>query len=273
MNSLFALGPDVSKPTVFHIPVCPFCQRLEIILALKGLSDAVNFEVVDITKPRDPELLRKSRGTTALPIIELPDGRVLKESLVILRYLDEELGEPVAQASAYERAVENMLIAKEGPFTGGGYMMVMNQDASKAADFRDKLLAVYRDLNDFLNWQNPDGTFLFDRFGLAEAVFTPMFMRFWFLDYYDGFELPDGPDYDRVRKWREACLDHPAAQQVTSEEIIKVYYDYAKGAGNGALLEGRTKSSFTFETDWRTRPMPPKDKYNVSATDAALGLI
>ena len=263
----------MSKPTVYHIPVCPFCQRLEVLLELKGLSGAVNFEVVDITKPRDPALLRMTRGTTALPIIELPDGSVLKESLVILRYLDEEFGVPVAQPDPYRRAVENMLIATEGPFTMAGYMMVMNQDPERSSTCKDKILAVYRDINDFLLWQNPSGTYLFDSFGLAEAVFTPMFVRFCFLDYYEGFELPLGAEYDRVRTWRKACLEHPAAQQVGTEEIVKVYYDYAKGAGNGALLEGRKHSSFALETDWRKRPMPPKDKYNISATDEELGLL
>ena len=73
--------------------------------------------------------------------------------------------------------------------------------------------------------------------------------------------------------WRAACLEEPCAQQVTFEEIVKLYYDYAKGAGNGALLEGRQVSSFVFEPDWRDRPMPPKDKYSISATDAELGLV
>ena len=54
---------------------------------------------------------------------------------------------------------------------------------------------------------------------------------------------------------------------------MKLYYDYAKGAGNGALLPGRTKSSFAFEPHWRTRPWPPRDKYAVAATDAGLGLL
>jgi len=262
----------MQKPTIYHIPVCPFCQRVEIILALKGLSDEVTFSVVDITKPRDPALLVKSRGTTALPLLEMPDGRVLKESLVILRYLDESLGTGVAQPDAYGRAVENMMIAKEGAFTMAGYVMVMNQDPDKTGALRDKLLSVYADLNDFLLWHNPDGMYLFDEFGLAEAVFTPMFMRFWFLDYYEDFELPDDPKFARVRKWKEACLSHPAAQQTSFDEIVKVYYDYAKGAGNGALLDGRSVSSFAFEPDWRDRPMPPKDKYGYSATDSELGL-
>ena len=150
------------KPIVHHIPVCPFCQRLEILLTLKGCPDAVEFHVVDITRPRPDWLLQKTRGTTAMPILELPDGRILKESLVLMRYLDEVLpGRPVA---------------------------------------------------------------------------------------------------------------HPAAQQVTREEVVKLYYDYSQGAGNGALLPGRRRSSFTFDPDWRTRPWPPRNKYEHNANDAELGL-
>jgi glutathione S-transferase len=79
----------MSKPIIYHIPVCPFSQRVEILLELKGLRGAVEFRVVDITKPRDPHILELSRGTTALPIMDLGGGRVLKESLVILRYVEE----------------------------------------------------------------------------------------------------------------------------------------------------------------------------------------
>lgn len=263
-----------AKPIVYHIPVCPFSQRVEILLALKGLRDEVEFRVVDITRPRDPELLRKTRGTTALPVLELPDGRILKESLVILDYFDETLGTgTIRRSDPYERAVERLLIAREGPFTGAGYMFVMNQDPAARDTHNDKMLGLYAGIDDFLREHNPDGTFLFDRFGLAEAVFTPMFMRFWFLDYYEEFELPADSKFDRVRAWRDACLEHPAAQQVSREEIVKVYYDYAFGAGNGALLDGREKSSFVFEPHWEKRPWPPRRKYAGHAGDAELGLV
>lgn len=263
----------MEKPTLYHIPVCPFSQRLEILLSLKGMTDAVNFNVVDITKPRDPALLEKTRGTTALPVLELPDGRILKESLVILRYFDEVLGNSVARADPFERAVERMMIAKEGPFTMAGYIMVMNQDKVAREGLREKLLGLYADLGDFLEWQNPGGLYLFDDFGLAETVFTPMFMRFWFLDYYEGFDLPDEPRFARVKAWRDACQAHPAAQQVTKEEVVKLYYDYALGLGNGALPKGRAVSSFTFDTNWRDRPWPPRDKWSPSPADAELGLL
>ncbi|MDC9822114.1 glutathione S-transferase family protein [Devosia sp. ZB163] len=262
----------MQKPIVHHIPVCPFSQRLEIMLALKGRRDAVTFSVVDITRPRSAELLKLSGGSTALPILETADG-VLKESLVILRYFDEIFPEtPIARATPYERAVENMLIAMEGDFTSSGYRLVMNQDPARRVALHDAVLAQYRRIEAFLATHNPDGTFLFDRFGLAEAVFTPMFVRFSFLEYFEAFDLP-AEGYERVRRWRAACLAHPAAQQVSSEEVVKAYYDYARGAGNGALPMGRTLSSFVFEPSWRVRPWPPKDKYGPGATDAELGLV
>lgn len=263
-----------AKPIVHHIPVCPFSQRLEILLALRGQEDAVEFRVVDITKPRDPELLAKTRGTTALPVLESPDDTILKESLVILRYLDEALpGTPLRRSDPAEHAIESMLIAKEGPFTMAGYLFVMNQDRARRDEFNENLLSLYRDINGFLADRNPEGPYLFDDFGLAEAVFAPMFKRFWFLDYYEDFQLPDGPDYRRVAAWRQACMAHPATGQVSEEEIVKLYYDYALGAGNGALVEGRTVSSFTFTPGWQDRPWPPRDKYGGTVSDAALGLV
>jgi glutathione S-transferase len=260
--------------TLHHIPVCPFSQRLKILLTLKGLVDKVRFEVVDITKPRPAQLQALMRGTTSLPVLVFPDGRILKESLVILEYFEDVFPRPaVAQQDPWRRAIENLMATFEGAFTGAGYTMVMNQDKARCDAMRQNMLKQYARLDEFLVEHSPQGTFLFDEFGWAEAVFTPMFMRFWFLEYYEQFELPDDPAHARVKRWRDACLAHPAAQQVSREEIVKLYYDYAKGAGNGALLPGRARSSFEFEPHWRDRPWPPADKYGVSASDAQLGLL
>ena len=259
--------------TVHHIPVCPFCQRLEILLQLKGRQGEVAFRVVDITKPRSEALLKKTRGTTSLPILETGDGHIVKESLVILQYLEDLSPErPVAQPEPYRRAVENMMTKLEGEFCTQGYLYVMNQNPERREAFREGMLKQYARLNDFLVEHSPQGPFLFEAFGWAETVFTPFFMRFWFLEYYEDFDLPMTDQYARVRKWRDACLSHPAAQQVTKEQIVKLYYDYAKGAGNGALLPGRKRSSFVFEPDWRARPWPPRAKYERSASDEELGL-
>src|SRR5215210_8818422 len=120
-----------------HIPVCPFSQRLEILLSLKGLADRVAFHVVDITRPRPDRLLEKTRGTTALPVLETTEGWIIKESMVIQRYLEDVFPDPpVAQRDPYRRAVENMLIAQEGDFGMWGYRYVMNADPAKRDGLR-----------------------------------------------------------------------------------------------------------------------------------------
>lgn len=264
----------LAMPTVFHIPVCPFGQRLDILLTLKGHREDVRFEVVDITKVRDPALLAKVHGSTVLPVLETERGDIVRESLVILQYLEDRFADrPVAQRDPHRRAVENMLCAMERDFVSAGYELVMNQDAGRRDALRDRMLAIHANIDAFLTQQSPGGSFLFEEFGWAEAVFTPVFMRFWFLEYYEGFELPDEARYARVRAWRDASLAHPAAQQVTREQIVKLYYDYAKGAGDGALPPGRARSSVAFLPHWSARPWPPADKYGHSATDAELGLL
>jgi glutathione S-transferase len=240
---------------MYHIPVCPFSGRLEVLLESKGMSDAVEFRLVDITKPRAAELLVKSGGTTALPILELPGGLVIKESLVILRLLDETVGRTgasatpgtaaaaaaaagklsacglVRRASAAEHAVEEMLNAQASAVIGCGYQWVMNRDTAKTDEFRAKLLKLYAGVGAFLRrYATGEGPLLFnDRggaLGLAEVVFTPILVRFQFLDYYEKFALPaaadagaDADDLARFAVWRAACLAAPAAQQASREEV------------------------------------------------------
>jgi glutathione S-transferase len=262
------------RPTIYHIPVCPFCQRLDILLTLKGRRDDVDFHVIDITTPRPDWFLAKTRGTTALPVMETADGLVLRESLVIMQYLEDVYPQPpLARQDPYGHAVEGMLVAMERDFVAQGYTLLMNQEAGKRDALTAAMLDAYAQLDAFLAEHAPAGCFLFGDFGWAETVFTPFFQRFWFLEYYEGFELPREARFERVRTWIDACLAHPAAQQVTKEEIVKLYYDYAHGAGNGARLPGRQRSSFAFEPAWQDRPWPPRDKYSPGASDTELGLL
>lgn len=257
--------------TMYHIPGCPFSERVEILLERKGLHSIMRDVDIDISKPRPDWLLKKTRGTTALPALELDNGETLKESLVIMRYIEKRWPErPVQSADPYRMAVEEMLIAMD-QVTGAGYRTILNRDPAK----RDELLAEvsghWAKLDDFLSYYSPNNTFLWEDYGWADVAYTPMFKRLWFLEYYEDYEIP--ANLGRVRRWRDACVAHPAAQHRTHEELIKLYYDYSQGGGNGRIPEGRSISSFTLEPGWKSRPMPPRDKWHHAATDEELGLV
>ena len=90
-----------------------------------------------------------------------------------------------------------------------------------------RMLKHYAKLNDFLLEHAPSGPFLFDEFGWAEAVFTPFFVRFWFLKYAGSclaVEVPVAPGHCRLdglaghpapvhlRRENPSCLRGPAAR-------------------------------------------------------------
>lgn len=262
---------DAPELTIYHIPGCPFSERVEIMLHLKGV--AMKDVEIDISKPRPDWLLAKSGGTTALPLVDLDNGETIKESMVILRYIEERFPEPkVAHPDPFHHAVEGMLAELSGPFSGSGYRMILNRDPAQRDALKAGVDAEFAKVDAFLRRYSDSDTFLFgDRFGWAEVAFTPMFKRLWFLEYYEGYEVP--AELTRVLAWREACVSHPAAQERSHEELIKLYYDYAQGGGNGRIPEGREISSFSIDVPWQGRPMPPKDKWGHAATDEELGLV
>lgn len=263
---------DAKKIVIYHFPGCPFSERVEIMAELKELGETFDDVEIDISKPRPDWLLEKTRGSTALPAMTLENGETLKESMVIMRYLEDRFPEPaIADRDPYRHAVEGMLCATDGQFTGAGYRMILNRDPALRDECKAAVDAQYERLDAFLRHYSPDGAYLFEEFGWAEVAFAPMFKRLRFLEYYENYQAPG--TLKRILRWRDACLAHPAAQRRTHEELMKLYYDYSQGGGNGRIPEGRTVSSFTLDPHWSKRPMPPRDKWGKPASDAELGLV
>lgn len=262
----------MKNAVIYQIPLCPFCQRVEILLSLKRTS--LLSVLVDGTSPRPDAFLKLTGGSTQCPVLET-GSLVLKESIVIMEYLDDKLAGPkVLRKKSSERAIERMLIRKESALVEAGYRLLMNQDKDIRTKLIEKLLECFSELNKFLLNYAKGTVFLFERFGFSEAVFSPFFLRFKaFLKYFEDFDLPNTPEYSRVITWMNACLDDDVCAGVSEEEIVKAYYDYALGFGNGLIPAGRTKSSFSLFPSWKFRPMPPKAKYEESASDKDLGLL
>jgi glutathione S-transferase len=262
---------QTEKMKLYHIPGCPFSERVEILMGLKGLGRLIEDQEIEISKPRPAWLLAKTGGATALPALDVPEG-TLRESMVILRYLEDQFPErPVAHRRPYEHAIESWLVVIGANLSSAGYKMLMNRDPTQRMSLSAAVDEQYQQIDAFLARHSPAGTFLFGEFGWAETALTPLLKRLWFLEYYENYVIPER--FARVRAWREACLSNPAAQTRSYQEIIKYYYDYSRGVGGGRLVEGRQVSSFALEPHWSTRPMPPRDKWGPAATDRELGLL
>ncbi len=261
-----------ARPVIlYHFPGCPYSERVEILLHLKGLAGTIESIELDISKPRPDWLLEKTGGSSALPVLDCGTW-TLRESAVILRYLDAQFApRPVRHPDPQHHAIESLFGLMDTDYAKAGYALLRNRDRTKNAELRLAFDERYRLLDVFLRRHGGAGPFLFDSFGWAEVMLTPLLKRLECLRYYDDYRIPEA--LDRVGEWHAACLAHPAAEARTIDEIVKLYYDYTRDAGGGTLVAGRSKSSFTMEPSWRERPMPPRDKWGDAATDQALGLV
>ncbi|MGN6107182.1 MAG: glutathione S-transferase family protein [Kofleriaceae bacterium] len=89
---------------LYHDLRAPNPRRVRVFLAEKGVAyDTI--EVSIAAAAHQTEEFRKKNPLSLLPVLELADGRVLRESMAICRFVEEQYPEPnLFGADAWERA-------------------------------------------------------------------------------------------------------------------------------------------------------------------------
>jgi glutathione S-transferase len=93
---------------LYHDPVAPNPRRVRIFAAEKGIT----LETIEVSIAAGAHLkpeFRTKNPLRLLPVLELEDGRILRESMAICRYLEELHPEPnLFGADPWERAQVEM---------------------------------------------------------------------------------------------------------------------------------------------------------------------
>ncbi|KAJ1452682.1 hypothetical protein M885DRAFT_526007 [Pelagophyceae sp. CCMP2097] len=103
----------------------PSSRRVKVALAELGVSDAVEHVVVDIgAKENRGDAFVKQTGTNQLPVLALPGGEYLSESLAICRYLNDStdgalFGAGALEAARVESALYKLTLGLGACVTGG----------------------------------------------------------------------------------------------------------------------------------------------------------
>jgi glutathione S-transferase len=97
-----------ARVLLYHDPRAPNPRRVRIFLAEKGLA----YETIEVSIASQANLtpeFRKKNPIALVPVLEFPDGRVLRESMAICRYLEELNPQPnLFGSDAWERATVEM---------------------------------------------------------------------------------------------------------------------------------------------------------------------
>ena len=151
--------------TLYDAARCPYCARVRIVLAEKGIE----YETVEIDLDDRPAWIYEKNSLGRVPVLE-EDTFVLAESAVIDEYLEERYPEPpLWPADPGERALGRLLVFRFDELSRRYYALRRGEEGA-AARLDTELAA----LDGLLQGQAFLGG---RRFGLADIAYVPWILR------------------------------------------------------------------------------------------------
>jgi len=178
--------------TLYDADRCPYCARVRIVLAEKG----VEYETVEIDLDDRPAWIYEKNPLGKVPVLE-EGAFVLPESAVIDEYLEERYPElPLWPADPAERAPGRLLVFRFDELSKPYYALRRGDDG--ASERLDRALAA---LDELLEEQR----FLSGReYGLADIAYVP-----WILRARDRMGIDLEP-FPALGDWLERLAQRPA---------------------------------------------------------------
>ncbi|NDG74174.1 MAG: DUF952 domain-containing protein [Synechococcaceae bacterium WB8_1B_136] len=173
------------RPALYSFRRCPYAMRARLALAAAGLQPGRDLELREVAlKAKPPELLEASAKGT-VPVLVLPDGGVLEESLAIMGWALEQ-ADPQGWLAGWDGAAQAQMQAlideNDGPFKhhlDRHRYPERYAAADPAADHRREALAILRGWDELLQ---PGGWLLGDRPSLADWALLPFVRQFGLME-------------------------------------------------------------------------------------------
>ena len=111
---------------LYDAPRCPYCARVRIVLAEKGIEH----EHVEVDLRNRPAWIYELNASGKVPVLD--DGFVLPESAVIMEYLDERYPEPrLLPAEPVARAEARLHVFRFDELLGDDYYAFRRGDPNE----------------------------------------------------------------------------------------------------------------------------------------------
>jgi glutathione S-transferase len=179
--------------TLYDAARCPYCARVRIVLAEKGIA----YETVEIDLDDRPAWLYEKNPLGKVPVLE-EDALCLPESVVIMEYLEERYPDPpLLPADPAERALVRLAIERFDDRFGDDYYAARRGDGVGRQRFEHRL----EELDRTLGGQRLLGG---RAYSLADIAYVPWVSR---AQSYLGVDLAS---YPAIAAWLERLAERPA---------------------------------------------------------------
>jgi glutathione S-transferase len=208
-----------TRPILYSFRRCPYAIRARLALAVAGLRPGRDLELREVALKAKPPELRSASAKGTVPVLVLPDGGVLEESLAIMAWALEQADPPgwlEGWDGAAQAQMQALIAENDGPFKhhldrfkypdrfGGAGL-------AERPSHRAAALAILR------GWQErlaAGGWLLGDRPCLADWALLPFVRQFRLADP-EGFDA--APDLAPLQAWLARFLASPELAAVMAE--------------------------------------------------------
>ena len=205
------MTPPPAQAILYSFRRCPYAIRARLAIACAGTTVELR-EVLLRDKPAD--LLRRSpKGT--VPVLLLPNGKVIEESLDIMHWaLQQHDPEHWLDIPAPRQAESTMLIARnDGEFKThlDHYKYAVRHPDHPPEHYRSQAEAILADLNNRLT-RHP--WLLGEQTRLADIALLPFIRQLALVDK----RWFDHAPYPGLQRWLQTLLETPRFEQVMQKQ-------------------------------------------------------
>lgn len=211
----------MTLPVLYSFRRCPYAMRARLAIAHSGIAVELR-EIVLRAKP-EAMLALSPKGT--VPVLQLPDGQVLEESLDIMRWAIEEAGNSDLIPDALQEAIDSLIERNDNEFKPwlDRYKYADRYPEHSETYYRDQCESWFAELEALLSANN--GGLLGKELTLADYALLPFVRQCAHVDLA-WFESTDYP-----------ALQHWLAQLKSSELFQGIMTKYpAWEAGQASVI-------------------------------------
>ena len=213
--------------------LCPYVQRVAIVLAEKGVSFEARY--VDLAAKPSWFLTCSPLGKTPVLLVE---QQPIFESAVICEYLEDTIAPTMHPADALQRAQHRAWVEFGSSILNliGSFYNAPNQEQllARASELAGKFAQVEATLG-------PGPFFSGPQFCMVDAVFGPIFRYFDVFDQIADFAVFDLTP--KVRAWREQLAQRVSVQQAVQGDYALRLRQFL--LARNAALSRRIESAIT----------------------------
>jgi len=216
------------KPELISFKLCPFVQRLVILLNEKQVEFDVTY--IDLADP--PAWFKEISPQGKVPLLRVGDT-VLFESAVIMEYLDETHPPSLHPSDPLQKALNRAWVEYASQLFFTQFRMTNSPDEAAFDKERTELKAGLSRLEAQVKGPFFNG----EAFALIDAAYAPLFMRARLLEQWHPLGLLEG--CGKLQAWADRLLARASVQGSVVDEFAELFRGHiGKGDGYGAKLFG-----------------------------------